>query len=98
MAQWLEYWSFTGATRVRFPAMARDFFQLCFTLLRLSCRKNALLVAIFIYCATLLYKWDFHHNSLDNNFILLYVFVYVRVIHMLLSAFAMLERWPCHVI
>ena len=39
LAQWLEHRSFTGATRVRFPAKAPEIFQLCFTLLRLSCRK-----------------------------------------------------------
>ena len=41
MAQWLEHWSCTGATRDRFPVEAREIFQLCFTLLRLSCRKNS---------------------------------------------------------
>ena len=39
MAQWLEHWFLTGATRVRFPAKAREIFQLCFTLLRLADRK-----------------------------------------------------------
>ena len=33
LAQWLEHWFLTPATRVWFPAKAREIFQLCFTLL-----------------------------------------------------------------
>ena len=69
LAQWLEHWSFTGATRVRFPAKAREIFQLCFTLLRISCRKMGAQVRdwTFIRLKRLLHKVDFAYHLVYNQ-------------------------------
>ena len=36
MTQWLERWACTGAANNRFPAMVRDYFQLCYIKLTTS--------------------------------------------------------------
>ena len=66
LAQWLEHWSFTGATRDRFPAKAWDFFRLCFILLRLSCCKKRILFVSFLIRNTPFYFWKIEHYNVQS--------------------------------